>query len=72
MAHEGFGAALLEDLHGDRPRVEIIGNSRVVVETTAAYRNMTTACCVSNAAGARCASQGRGWRLLPSRSTSWR
>ena len=32
MAHEGFGAALLEDLHGDRPRVEIIGNSRVVVE----------------------------------------
>nr|WP_297172891.1 YabP/YqfC family sporulation protein [uncultured Agathobaculum sp.] len=32
MAHEGFGAALFEDLHGDRPRVEIIGNNRVVVE----------------------------------------
>ena len=32
MAHEGFGAALLEDLHSGRPRVEIIGNSRVVVE----------------------------------------
>ena len=33
MAHEGFGTALFEDLHGARPRVEIIGNSRVVVET---------------------------------------
>ena len=32
MAHERFGAALFEDLHGGRPRVEIIGNSRVVVE----------------------------------------
>ena len=32
MAHEGFGTALFEDLHGARPRVEIIGNSRVVVE----------------------------------------
>nr|WP_302650813.1 YabP/YqfC family sporulation protein [uncultured Agathobaculum sp.] len=32
MAHEGFGAALLEELCSDRPRVEIIGNSRVVVE----------------------------------------
>ena len=32
MAHEGFGAALFDDLHGARPRVEIIGNSRVVVE----------------------------------------
>ena len=32
MAHDGFGAAILEDLHGSRPRVEIIGNSRVVVE----------------------------------------
>ena len=32
MAHEGFGAALLDDLHGERPRVEIIGNRRVVVE----------------------------------------
>ena len=32
MAHDGFGAAMLEDLHGSRPRVEIIGNSRVVVE----------------------------------------
>ena len=26
MAHDGFGAAILEDLHGSRPRVEIIGN----------------------------------------------
>ena len=32
MAHEGFGTALFEDLHGARPRVEIIGNTRVVVE----------------------------------------
>ncbi|MDO4270499.1 MAG: YabP/YqfC family sporulation protein [Eubacteriales bacterium] len=32
MAHDGFGAALAEDLHSSRPRVEIIGNSRVVVE----------------------------------------
>lgn len=35
MAYEGFGAGapqLFEDLRGDRPRVEIIGNSRVVVE----------------------------------------
>ena len=27
-----MGAALCDDLHGARPRVEIIGNSRVVVE----------------------------------------
>ena len=32
MAHEGLGAALLVDLHGGAPRVEIIGSSRVVVE----------------------------------------
>ncbi|MDO5142433.1 MAG: YabP/YqfC family sporulation protein [Eubacteriales bacterium] len=32
MAYDGIGAALLDDLHGQRPRVEIIGNSRVVVE----------------------------------------
>lgn len=31
MAHDGLGD-LIDDLHGFRPRVEIIGNSRVVVE----------------------------------------
>ncbi len=29
---EGFTSSLLDDLHSGRPRVEIIGNSRVVVE----------------------------------------
>ncbi len=32
MAREGWGSALFEDLSGGLPRVEIIGNSRVVVE----------------------------------------
>lgn len=31
MAHDGLGE-LFDDLHYARPRVEIIGNSRVVVE----------------------------------------
>ena len=31
MAHDGLGE-LFDDLHSTRPRVEIIGNSRVVVE----------------------------------------
>ncbi len=29
---EAFTSSLLEDLHAGRPRVEIIGNTRVVVE----------------------------------------
>ena len=32
MTREGWGAALLEDMDGSRPRVEITGNSRVEVE----------------------------------------
>lgn len=32
MALEGFGSALIEDIGSSRPRVEIIGNDRVVVE----------------------------------------
>lgn len=32
MALEGFGSALIEDFNSSRPRVEIIGNDRVVVE----------------------------------------
>lgn len=35
MAHDGLLAGdnlFLEDLHGDRPRVEILGNTRVTVE----------------------------------------
>lgn len=31
MAHDGLGG-LLDDLHTGRPRVEIVGNNRVVVE----------------------------------------
>ena len=32
MTREGWGAALLEDMDGSRPRVEITGNSRVEVK----------------------------------------
>lgn len=32
MGREIFGLTLIEDLRGGRPRVEIIGNERVIVE----------------------------------------
>ena len=62
MARDNLYAELMEDLHPNRPRVEILGDSRVIVENHCGIQEYDrTASCASSAAGARCVFWVRIW-----------